>query len=101
MSETAAQPPLSETETTEPEATGGEQATEQPSERRVPEYHVFVEVSPDTFKKVATVNAIDPAAAIESQEPDAKARYAVCASRYWQVGRPKVEQITQVSIEFE
>lgn len=76
---------------------------EKPVEQEGPirEYIVFVETSPDNWRRLDTVVAGDPGSAVKALDPDPNKRYAAVSSRFWQVGKPKVRQITQVSIEFE
>ena len=84
----------------------GQEKTVEPTPDALPairEYIVFVEQAADVWRRLETVNAGSPDAAVKSVSGgvDQNKRYAVVAGRYWQVGKPKVKQITQTSIEFE
>lgn len=85
-----------------PEGTQGEddEATE-PELPTVREYIVFEETTQNTWKRLESINAGSAEGALKAIKPSENKRYAVVAGRYWQVGKPKVRQVTQVSIEFE
>lgn len=65
------------------------------------EYLVLVEQGPDVFKIVKKVEASNAEGAIKDVEPDPTKRYAAVPARNWNVGKPSVRTVTQVSIDFE
>jgi len=103
MSDTAVQEPLTEQADGELDATDDSKPESKEKESTIREYVVFVEQAADVWRRLEAVNAGSPDAAVKalSGGVDQNKRYAVVAGRYWQVGKPKVKQITQTSIEFE